>query len=72
MIMNTQTNYLQEEKKNLASPLNINDFGQYLTYTSFQDVVHQVKKISLERIIANEPIPEYHVQATARVFAKTA
>jgi hypothetical protein len=70
--MNTNTAYTQEKTKSVSPLININDFGKYLTYTSFQEVVHQVKTISLERIIANEPIPEYHIQPKAQTLAKTA
>ena len=69
--MNTNTQYLQENRQE-SSLINMNDFGKYLTYISFQEAVHQIKKISLERIIANEPIPEYHLQPKPHTIAKTA
>ncbi|GAK58687.1 hypothetical protein U27_05661 [Candidatus Vecturithrix granuli] len=70
--MNIQTEHLQEHTNNAFPLVNIDDFGKYLNYTSFQEVVHQIKQLSLERIIANEPIPEYHFQSTTEEVAKIA
>jgi len=69
--MNTNTIYVQENIQD-TSLIDMNDFGKYLTYISFQEAVHQIKKISLERIIANEPIPEYQIQPQTHAIAKTA
>ncbi len=72
MLVNTQTTHLQEPPEKSSSGVNINDFGQYLNYTSFQEIVHHIKKISLERIIANESVPDYHLQSNMQALAKTA
>lgn len=70
--MNTTNTIYEQENMQDISLVNMNDFGKYLTYISFQEAVHQVKKMSLERIIANEPIPDYHLQPKTHTLAKTA
>ena len=72
MMSDTNITDMEEQATNTSSLVNLDDFGQYLTYASFQEIVHHIKKISLERIVANEPVPEYHLQSQKQTLAKTA
>jgi len=38
--------------------MNMKDFAKYLTYTSFQEALHKVRRVSLERILASESLIE--------------
>jgi hypothetical protein len=71
-MMNTRKVQRQESNDRYAPTVNVDDFGEYLEYTSFQDIVHQVRKLSMERIIANELIPEYQPQPKTHHRVKTA
>jgi hypothetical protein len=34
--------------------MNMKDFAKYLTYTSFDEALHHIRRMSLERIIESE------------------
>jgi hypothetical protein len=45
-----------------AAFMDLKEFGKYLQHTSFDAALHHVRRLSLERILANEsvqdPIPQ--------------
>jgi hypothetical protein len=48
------------------------DFAKYLNYSSFHEVLHHIRKISLERIVANEPLTDQRQPAINQQRLKTA
>ncbi len=49
--------------------MNMKEFAQYLKHISFDEALHKIRRMSLERIVVNEP--GRHEQPSIRTFVPT-